>query len=696
MRETNDKINFQKLADKIVGGLYLIIAIALSVSYIVEFKEGSKTGGYLFAFLTACWGTFIISQIINKLSKSINAHRWALCIGYSLFYILIMWKSSNALSFAFIIPFMASIALYQNSSMLIFIDLASLAGVLVYNVYLMATDKFIGSAADNMKIQLAAILITNVAVFLMLRYIKQLNDYNMSVVKSNLDRITDTVDKVKVASSSIVDGVTVVKELSDENRQGASIIVSDMEVIVENNRALKSRTDSSLEMTTSISEQVNNVVKLVNDTVSLVENSTSNAKISNEQLRDVIISTSEINSLTSEVEQILNEFKEEFQRVKIETGTINGISSQTNLLALNASIEAARAGEAGRGFSVVADEIRNLSNGTKESSASIMQALKNLEITSDKMTESISRTIELITQAIRNVETVGNSVVTIAEDSAKVENNINIINSAVLNVETSNQSMVDNMTEISAVMDEVTEKINATMNSSKEMRVKNEETSASVINIEQTVNTLVEELGSEGFMGVADIKSEMLLKISNGKKEFDAIVDSVDGNEIFVSLDKALSVSELHNSSTANFIVKVTVNNTVYQWKNVEIRGAGGCKVLLVVNGNPYVANRRKFPRLTLSVPCTYVSKFSEKSINAKLVNISAGGFALHISDSDAMKLKGSLVRVKASGLEVLKGRELIGCVIRVTKDGFGYYLGCRNLGDDKEIETYVSSQLKC
>ena len=85
-----------------------------------------------------------------------------------------------------------------------------------------------------------------------------------------------------------------------------------------------------------------------------------------------------------------------FDNVKEETGTIKQITSQTNLLALNASIEAARAGDAGRGFAVVADEIRNLSEGTQTSSTSIMDALSNLEGTSDRMTQAITRTLELI------------------------------------------------------------------------------------------------------------------------------------------------------------------------------------------------------------------------------------------------------------------------------------------------------------
>ena len=70
-------------------------------------------------------------------------------------------------------------------------------------------------------------------------------------------------------------------------------------------------------------------------------------------------------ALSGEVEQVLENFKQEFEMVKEETGTIEGITFQTNLLALNASIEAARAGEMGKGFAVVADEIRKLADESR-------------------------------------------------------------------------------------------------------------------------------------------------------------------------------------------------------------------------------------------------------------------------------------------------------------------------------------------
>ena len=139
--------------------------------------------------------------------------------------------------------------------------------------------------------------------------------------------------------------------------------------------------------------------------------------------------------LSKEVEENLKEFSTEFTMVKEETGTIEEINSQTNLLALNASIEAARAGEAGKGFAVVAEEIRKLSEETQVSSGSIRSALQKLEQTSDRMTKSITETLQLVATNLENVMIVDKSVNSITTDSIQLGENIRIVNDAMGEVE---------------------------------------------------------------------------------------------------------------------------------------------------------------------------------------------------------------------------------------------------------------------
>ncbi|WP_422128238.1 methyl-accepting chemotaxis protein [Vibrio hannami] len=93
-----------------------------------------------------------------------------------------------------------------------------------------------------------------------------------------------------------------------------------------------------------------------------------------------------IEKLASELDsskQVINQLAENSKQIELILDVINGISEQTNLLALNAAIEAARAGEAGRGFAVVADEVRTLALKTRTSTDEIYTMISNLQETAD-------------------------------------------------------------------------------------------------------------------------------------------------------------------------------------------------------------------------------------------------------------------------------------------------------------------------
>ena len=380
--------------------------------------------------------------------------------------------------------------------------------------------------------------------------------------------------------------------------------------------------------------------------------------------------------------------------VKNETGTIERITNQTNLLALNASIEAARAGEAGKGFAVVADEIRNLSMGTQESSTGIMTALTHLEDTSDKMMTSITKTLELINTTLTKVMQVNESVSSITEDTVKLGENIQVVDNAMQEVERLNGGMVENMQQVSEVMNDMTESIMDADGNTRVMRSKYEESSLNIVYIENIIGQMIEELGAGGFMDVADIQEGMYVVLTedNGgaKKEYKGYVLSVEGDVLSIDMKDTTYTY----SKNVQYSVTVIVENQLYCWENV-IPEKSGRGIRITIDSHPKVLNRRKYTRMLISNDMKASMDRADNWLDGKMINISAGGFAFYSHDKSLKTAKGRKITVQIDGMNFRDGASIQGHIIRVTDNDGQYIVGCRMVEEREDIKEYVEKNYK-
>lgn len=629
--------------------------------------------------------------------KADDRYRYALVVGYGIFYTFLICTTDSPIAFTYILPVVSLLVLYKDRKFMVGCAIANIASVIISVIYhLVVLGQNTATDQKNYQLQIACLLLCYIGYIMSIRHLIESDGALTNSIKADLKRVVTTVEQVKTASNTIMDGITVVRELATENKHGSDIVVDGMNKLTDHNGQLQSRTASSQEMTGDINSQVQNVASMINDMVSLTAESGKHAKTSSVDLESLVQTAGTMADLSNEVEHILDAFKAEFETVKQETGTIDSISSQTNLLALNASIEAARAGEAGKGFSVVAEQIRKLSTETKDSSGQISEALSRLDEISGKMTSSIEETLKLIQVTLEKVTQTGENVNKITQDSSLLGEHIQTIDSAMKEVESSNRQLVENMEQVSSIVETMTTCISDSDETSKRMLSKYEESASNINNIENVIQELMCELGIGGFMGLDDIHAGMKAKVILPKHlermEYHGEVRSVAENSISLILSDN---PQLNGSETCK--VQVTVDNVLYCWDQAQIQAdtaSGSHAYVLQLSARPEIKNRRKYPRADVSNPCTITLKDSDTTFSGQLDNISANGFAFLIRDPFFMDHKHADVAIDIQNFALSDQSHLEGHVIRCSDDEGVYIVGCQMPEDNYAIRNYVDSLL--
>jgi len=235
-----------------------------------------------------------------------------------------------------------------------------------------------------------------------------INSFNL--MQENLRNI---IDELRINSHQIEESVCRLSKVSTETADGAESQSAQIQHIQSAVGSLKDMVQSDTAM--------------IHEAMELSENAKKNVNRGNQ----VISKTGQVIQLLSdhfsETSSTIEKLKEETENIGSVLDVIRGISDQTNLLALNAAIEAARAGEQGRGFAVVADEVRTLAQRTQESTLTIQEMIEALQ--------KRANSAEQLTKASSKEAASGVDIVHKAEESleqiTQVMNAMNSMNSEI-------------------------------------------------------------------------------------------------------------------------------------------------------------------------------------------------------------------------------------------------------------------------
>jgi methyl-accepting chemotaxis protein len=215
------------------------------------------------------------------------------------------------------------------------------------------------------------------------------------------------------------------------NEEGS--ITYGLDSILKGSEVTTEQTDHVNEHLKTLSENSDNTKRLVDGVFLSLDKSKEEINTAKKDFNEIINQVQSISSVFDEFNEVISEIQTNYNSIQGLASIITGIAGQTNLLSLNASIEAARVGEAGKGFSVVANEIKKLSLDTQDNAKDIMTSLKNLTQSMERLMSKSNDGVNVINKTSGVIGASSTILDRIAEAEAEVHKDLQEVQVSQIN-----------------------------------------------------------------------------------------------------------------------------------------------------------------------------------------------------------------------------------------------------------------------
>lgn len=248
------------------------------------------------------------------------------------------------------------------------------------------------------------LIITSSVIIVQISVRKQYYSELRAENNARQETITQMIGSIISTSKDVLQNVERLELGSDELVRASNSTTEEIQVIVESSNEQLNHATQSNDMLGNVLNDSTSIINQLQASREFSEHTTDEAMAGKVGVEQTVEQIYEISRSAEQMESVVNQVEERTKEIGVTLQLITEIAEQTNLLALNAAIEAARAGESGKGFSVVAGEVRNLADLSRQYAEQIRTAVQNLTNDTSALTKEMKHTKEVTEKGITKVK----------------------------------------------------------------------------------------------------------------------------------------------------------------------------------------------------------------------------------------------------------------------------------------------------
>lgn len=392
--------------NKMIVLFTMIVEFVILLGFVGELRYGKISYTEFYSIGQGILGDYCFNLILFFYKENFKWFRYIIlgefAIGlFSTFMLVSNW------AFLVIFPTIVACSIYGDVKFTIFSGI-SFTVITIVGIY----KQMMGyTLKDNPKYQgwiFVTVLIISIVFYISLvrtsYIIKKINELKVNEIKKRKDNVQDLSNQIlEIGKQVKVDAYntsSIIDDLEKETNNSLSIF----EEIDDRSKANVNSAEEQKQMTSNIMKMINDVKVEVNRALESTSNSQKGLNNSKNSVADLKEKSKVIVENNEEVIAAINEFVENIKKVKKTISGIEEVSDQTNLLSLNAGIESARAGEKGKGFAIVASEIRNLSEQTNTMLDDINKVVLKLEGNTERAKKVIYSVVDAVNEENKTID----------------------------------------------------------------------------------------------------------------------------------------------------------------------------------------------------------------------------------------------------------------------------------------------------